>query len=157
MKYRRKKRQQATSLLLLSKPSIKLYSSHRIFSPKPISFHLCKTNPPPKTSPQSLLSSSMATTTSLKLVLVFLFVFFALSSEAARPLGMEKVALMGVERVPSLEPDFVLNSLLPKGSIPPSGPSKKVNSMVSGERLFAMHTKNINRILNSVPSPSVGN
>ncbi|KAJ8638935.1 hypothetical protein MRB53_015629 [Persea americana] len=96
--------------------------------------------------------------TSLKLVLLLaLFIVFTPYLDAARPLGVKKEqgSVMGVERVPSLETNFVLNAL-PKGNIPPSGPSKRVNSEVLEEELFGMHVENIDRNLQSVPSPGNG-
>ncbi|KAK9085769.1 hypothetical protein Sjap_026180 [Stephania japonica] len=57
--------------------------------------------------------------------------------------------------VPALEDSLVL-SALPKGTSPPSAPSKKGHSVVIDEKLFAMHFASIDRILRSVPSPGVG-
>ena len=55
----------------------------------------------------------------------------------------------------ALEASLVL-SALPKGTVPPSGPSKKGHDMVVDEKLIARHLAAVDRILRSVPSPGVG-
>ncbi|KAF8413711.1 hypothetical protein HHK36_001703 [Tetracentron sinense] len=75
---------------------------------------------------------------------------FVPTLEARKLLSMEtkKKAL-------SLE-DSLFLSALPKGTIPPSSPSKKGHAMIINEKLFALPLASIDRILRSVPSPGIG-
>ncbi|KAE8659654.1 hypothetical protein F3Y22_tig00116962pilonHSYRG00826 [Hibiscus syriacus] len=59
------------------------------------------------------------------------------------------------KNVPSLFASLVL-SALPKGTVPPSAPSKKGHATLDNEKLFARHLADIDRILRSVPSPGAG-
>ncbi|KAF8391204.1 hypothetical protein HHK36_023506 [Tetracentron sinense] len=70
--------------------------------------------------------------------------------DARKLLSMEKN-----KKFPSLEDSLVL-SALPKGTIPPSSPSKKGHAMLVNEKLFTLHLARVDRILRSVPSPGVG-
>ncbi|KAI3800803.1 hypothetical protein L1987_28899 [Smallanthus sonchifolius] len=47
-------------------------------------------------------------------------------------------------------------SVLPKGTVPASTPSKKSHSSITDEKLIIRHLIAIDRILRSVPSPGVG-
>ncbi|KAI3741632.1 hypothetical protein L1987_59306 [Smallanthus sonchifolius] len=47
-------------------------------------------------------------------------------------------------------------SVLPKGTVPASTPSKKGHSSITDEKLINRHLIAIDRILRSVPSPGVG-
>ncbi|RWR96294.1 putative B-cell lymphoma 6 protein [Cinnamomum micranthum f. kanehirae] len=109
----------------------------------------------------------------LRLTAIFLvLVAFVPSLQAGRLLHEEKIVplevnpsvssppnkkedLMGVKKVASLESSLIL-SALPKGSVPSSGPSKKVHSTIVDEKLFARHLERMDRILKSVPSPGAG-
>ncbi|KAI9121286.1 hypothetical protein K1719_008319 [Acacia pycnantha] len=52
--------------------------------------------------------------------------------------------------------DSLFLSSLPKGTVPPSTPSKKGHAVVVDEKLIARHLIAIDRLLRSVPSPGAG-
>ncbi|KAF8391205.1 hypothetical protein HHK36_023507 [Tetracentron sinense] len=81
-------------------------------------------------------------------LLIFLVVSpcFLPSLDARKLLSMEKK-----KKFPSLEDSLVL-SALPKGTIPPSSPSKKGHAMLVNEKLFTLHLAGTDRILRSVPN-----
>ncbi|KAF8411079.1 hypothetical protein HHK36_003618 [Tetracentron sinense] len=83
----------------------------------------------------------MARLATVLLIFMVLFVIFLPSFEA--------------RKIPSLEGSLIL-SALPKGTTPPSAPSKKGHAMVVNQRLFTQHLRHIDRILQSVPSPGAG-
>lgn len=58
---------------------------------------------------------------------------------------------------PSSRRDSLFLSALPKGTVPPSSPSKKGHAMEVDEKLITRHLITLNRVLlRSVPSPGVG-
>ncbi|KAJ8633408.1 hypothetical protein MRB53_026744 [Persea americana] len=83
-------------------------------------------------------------------LLVFFLLFLCLSSSihARKLLGQSKV-------LPSQEASLFLVAL-PKGTVPPSAPSKRNHEMTVDQRLFASHVTTGDRFLQSVPSPGVG-
>nr|DAD48182.1 TPA_asm: hypothetical protein HUJ06_018119 [Nelumbo nucifera] len=87
------------------------------------------------------------------LLVIFLAVFscFAPCFEARKLLNMEKK-----KEIPASLADSLLLSALPKGPIPPSGPSKKGHAMIVDQKLFSLHLSRADRILRSVPSPGMG-
>ncbi|TKY60065.1 hypothetical protein E2542_SST17160 [Spatholobus suberectus] len=89
------------------------------------------------------------------LLLLFMLLFASLCScLEARKLVLEKKQ----KKVnPSSRRDSLFLSSLPKGTVPPSSPSKKGHAMEVDEKLIARHLINTDRILlRSVPSPGVG-
>ncbi|XP_059630365.1 precursor of CEP14-like [Cornus florida] len=74
--------------------------------------------------------------------------------------SLEARKLMNIERrriVPSPEDNLVLTAL-PKGTaVPSSSPSGKGPAMVIYEKLLSQHFSRIDRILESNPSPGIGN
>ncbi|XP_068655779.1 precursor of CEP14-like [Aristolochia californica] len=69
----------------------------------------------------------------------------------ARKLLSEEIT----KNVPSLDAGLFL-SVLPKGNVPPSAPSKKGHAVIDEQKLLTMHFAKIDRILKSVPSPGMG-
>ncbi|BAT73599.1 hypothetical protein LR48_Vigan01g043200 [Vigna angularis] len=58
---------------------------------------------------------------------------------------------------PSSRRDSLFLSALPKGTVPPSSPSKKGHATEVDEKLISRHLITIDRVLlRSVPSPGVG-
>ncbi|KAL2343269.1 hypothetical protein Fmac_004554 [Flemingia macrophylla] len=93
---------------------------------------------------------------STTLVLLFMLIIFAsfCSSLEARKLVLEKHE----KKVnTSSRRDNLFLSALPKGTVPPSSPSRKGHAMEVDEKLIARHLITIDRVLlRSVPSPGVG-
>ncbi|XP_027348625.1 precursor of CEP14 [Abrus precatorius] len=89
-------------------------------------------------------------------VLLFILLFASLSSSLEG-----RKLLLGAEKQwkkanPSSR-DSLFLSALPKGTVPPSSPSKKGHVVEVDEKLTARHLISIDRVLlRSVPSPGVG-
>ncbi|KAG5041010.1 hypothetical protein JHK82_013116 [Glycine max] len=95
----------------------------------------------------------MARPSTLLLLLMLLLSSFCSLFEA-RKLVLEK---QQKKENPSSRRDSLFLSALPKGTVPPSSPSKKGHSMEVDEKLIARHLIAIDRVLlRSVPSPGVG-
>ncbi|KAG5029526.1 hypothetical protein AAZX31_05G150000 [Glycine max] len=95
----------------------------------------------------------MARPSTLLLLLMLLLASFCSLLEA-RKLVLEK---QQKKENPSSGRDSLFLSALPKGTVPPSSPSKKGHSMEVDEKLIARHLIAIDRVLlRSVPSPGVG-
>nr|KYP36329.1 hypothetical protein KK1_042550 [Cajanus cajan] len=91
----------------------------------------------------------------ITLLLPFMLIFASFfSSLEARNLVLEKHQ----NKVsPSSRRDNLFLSALPKGTVPPSSPSKKGHAMEVDEKLIARHLITMDRVLlRSVPSPGVG-
>ncbi|KAG2684046.1 hypothetical protein I3843_10G059900 [Carya illinoinensis] len=89
-------------------------------------------------------------------LLFFLVVFAALAPclEGRRLLNVKHIAKRSF---PALGGSLILTALR-KGPVPSSTPSKKGHAVVVDENLIiARHLINIDRSLQSVPSPGVGN
>ncbi|XP_059630086.1 precursor of CEP14-like [Cornus florida] len=73
---------------------------------------------------------------------------------------LEARNLMSIESrriVPSPEDTLVLTALPKSTAFPSSSPSGKGPAMVIYEKLLSQHFSRIDRILQSVPSPGIGN
>ncbi|KAK6932730.1 hypothetical protein RJ641_002354 [Dillenia turbinata] len=92
----------------------------------------------------------MACSRTLLLVLFILSVSLVSSAEARKLLSNEEYK--SKTKYATLDKNLVLNAL-PKGTVPPSAPSKKGQSTINNEKLFARHLAAVDRILRSVPSP----
>ncbi|KAA8524009.1 hypothetical protein F0562_010560 [Nyssa sinensis] len=77
------------------------------------------------------------------------------ASRSFRGLG-KLLSMEKIKKAPSLEDSLIL-SALPKGVTPPSSPSGKGHEMAINEKLFTLHLAHIDRILQSFPSPGIGN
>lgn len=108
----------------------------------------CYSFPTLNTSPQTKLLSSFSMASHNKTVTLVLFIslLFLAPSLQARKLRSEAEV-----KVPYLEAGLLLSSL-PKGSVPPSSPSKGGHETVTA----GTSKGNIQRLLGSVPSPGVG-
>ncbi|KAG4999952.1 hypothetical protein AAZX31_08G116000 [Glycine max] len=92
----------------------------------------------------------MSRPSTLLLLFMLLFASFCSCLEA-RKLVLDK------KLNPSSRRDSLFLSALPKGTVPPSSPSKKGHSMEVDEKLIARHLITIDPVLlRSVPSPGVG-
>ncbi|KAL5576977.1 hypothetical protein UlMin_018676 [Ulmus minor] len=89
----------------------------------------------------------------------FALVFLVLSSSTFLSVseGRKLLAMKEHEnKRPYLDGSLFL-SVLPKGNVPSSTPSRKGHAEVVDEKLIARHLIAIDRSLRSVPSPGVGN
>ncbi|KAK8472564.1 hypothetical protein PHAVU_002G241108 [Phaseolus vulgaris] len=95
----------------------------------------------------------MARPTTVLLLLMLLLASLCSSLEA-RKLVLQK---QHNKVNPSPRRDSLFLSALPKGTVPPSSPSKKGHATEVDEKLIARHLITIDRVLlRSVPSPGVG-
>ncbi|KAF3451245.1 hypothetical protein FNV43_RR07340 [Rhamnella rubrinervis] len=107
-----------------------------------------------------LMEFSMARLSSLALmVLLVVFASFVSDSQGRKLLVMEenrKVPSSSSSSSSSAIEESLFLSVLPKGTVPSSTPSKKGHAEVVEDKLIARHLIAIDRILQSVPSPGVG-
>ncbi|MFS7931404.1 putative precursor of CEP13/CEP14 [Helianthus anomalus] len=87
------------------------------------------------------------------LTLFMLLILFTSSTNARKLLNSPD---SGTENESSLAKIRLYLSVLPKGTVPASTPSKKGHSSITDEKLITRHLIAVDRILRSVPSPGVG-
>ncbi|KAL7211586.1 hypothetical protein ACSBR2_014443 [Camellia fascicularis] len=85
--------------------------------------------------------------------LVMLFMFILMCASLVSYSHGRKLVTIQEERK---KRDSLYQNALPKGTTPPSSPSKRGHADMVDEKLFGRHLAAIDRILSSVPSPGVG-
>ncbi|KAK4271744.1 hypothetical protein QN277_020388 [Acacia crassicarpa] len=89
----------------------------------------------------------------------FLLLFSVFSASLCSFSDARKLHVGAQRSHPNVTPsstDSLYLSSLPKGTVPPSTPSKKGHAVVVDEKLIARHLIAMDRLLSSVPSPGAG-